>query len=216
MTASTDPTASADSTPVKTELYAISEQAAAVYAAAETALAALGEVVLETIPFRDEMTFVVERERIREIITTLRQDEQTRFDRLSDLTAVDYLPLGNEPRFAVVYHLMSRSNLTRLRLRVPVPEADPLIDSVTDLFPSANWLEREVFDLLGITFVGHPDLKRIVMPDDWDGHPLRKDYPIGAEEVEFSFNHEVIEAERPQSTAEREDRYRPERPVNNF
>jgi NADH-quinone oxidoreductase subunit C len=97
-----------------------------------------------------------------------------------------------------------------------VPDDEPAIDSVVEIFPSANWPEREVFDLLGISFHGHPNLTRILLPDDWTGHPLRKDYPIGAEEVEFSFNPEVMEAEQPASASDREDRYRPQRPVNNF
>jgi NADH-quinone oxidoreductase subunit C len=178
--------------------------------------ATFGEALLETQTFRGETTLVVARERIREILTLLRQHDGIRLDRLSDLTAVDYLDLGREPRFAVVYHLMSRTNLARLRLRAPVPEDEPWIASVADLFPNANWPEREVFDLFGIAFHGHPNLTRIMMPDDWDGHPLRKDYPIGAEEIEFSFNHEVSEAERPQTTRDREERYSPHRPVNNF
>ena len=138
-----------------------------------------------------------------------------RFNRLSDLTAIDYLDLGGDPRFAVVYHLMSRSNLARLRVRAQVPEDDPSIASVTGLFPSANWPEREVYDLFGITFVGHPDLKRILLPDDWDGYPLRKDYPIGAEEIQFSFNEDEIAAQYPQTLEEREDRYFVPHPLNN-
>lgn len=217
MTAQTGPTTSPDSTPPPAELYAASPAHAAVHTAAQEAVAAtFGEALLEAQTFRGETTLVVSRERIREILTLLREHAGTRLDRLSDLTAVDYLDLGREPRFAVIYHLMSRTNLARLRLRVPVPEEEPWIDSVIALFPNANWPEREVFDLFGIEFRGHPNLSRIMMPEDWDGHPLRKDYPIGAEEVEFSFNHDVVDAERPQTTREREDRYSPHRPVNNF
>ena len=217
MTAQTGPTTSPDSTPPPAERYAASEAHAAVHAAAQDLVAALGEgVLLDAQTFRGETTLIVARERIREIVTALRQDTRTRFDRISDLTGVDYLAMGREPRFAVVYHLMSRANLARLRLRAPVPEDEPWIDSVADLFPSVNWPEREVFDLLGIAFHGHPDLTRIFLPEDWDGHPLRKDYPIGAEEVEFSFNHEVVDAERPKTTREREERYSPHYPLNNF
>lgn len=217
MTAQTGPTTSPPSTPPVADKFAASEAHAAVHAAAIEAVGAkLGDALIETSAFRGETTLVVGRERILEILVLLRDDPATQLNRLSDLTAVDYLDLGREPRFAVVYHLMSRTNYARLRVRAQVPEDDPWIDSVTRFYPSANWQEREVFDLFGIGFRGHPDLKRILLPDDWDGHPLRKDFPIGAEEVEFSFNHEVIEAERPQTPSEREERYRLARPVNNF
>lgn len=225
MTAQTGPTTSSDSTPPTAERYASSEahalsaaqREAAVHAAAQEIIAAaFGGAILDVQQFRGETTIVVAREQIREILLLLRQGDRTRFDRISDLAGVDYLDLGQEPRFAVVYHLMSRTNLARLRLRAPIPEDEPWIDSVADLFPSMDWPEREAFDLLGITFRGHPNMTRILLPDDWDGHPLRKDYPIGAEEVEFSFNQEVIDAERPKTTREREERYSPHRPLNNF
>jgi NADH-quinone oxidoreductase subunit C len=217
MTAQTGPTTSADSTPPPAELYAASPAHATVHTAAQEVVAAtFGEALLEVQTYRGETTLIVARERIREILTLLREHEGTRLDRLSDLTAVDYLDLGNEPRFAVVYHLMSRTNYARLRLRAPLAEDDLWIDSVVGLFPSANWPEREVFDLFGIEFRGHPNLTRILLPDDWEGFPLRKEYPIGAEEVEFSFNHEIVDAERPQTTREREERYSPHRPLNNF
>jgi len=217
MTAQTGPTTSPDSTPPPAELYAASPDHVAVHTAAQEAItAAFGEALLEVQTHRGETTLVVARERIREILVLLREHEATQLNRLSDLTAVDYLDLGHDPRFAVVYHLMSRTNYARLRLRAPVPEDDLWIDSVVGIFPSANWPEREVFDLFGIEFRGHPNLTRIVLPDDWEGHPLRKEYPIGAEEIEFSFNHEVVEAERPQTTREREERYSAHRPLNNF
>jgi NADH-quinone oxidoreductase subunit C len=224
MTAQTGPTTAPTSTPTVADPYAPSGAHAAVHAAAVEGIgAAFGEALIETIAFRGETTLVVGRERIREILAFLRQGPATGFDRLSDLTAVDYLDLGGalpdhpaNARFAVVYHLMSRSNLARLRVRALVPEDEPWIDTVVDLFPSANWLEREVFDLFGIAFRGHPDPKRIMMPEDWDGHPLRKDYPIGAEEIDFSFNHTDIDAARPQTSRDREERYRSARPVNNF
>jgi NADH-quinone oxidoreductase subunit C len=110
---------------------------------------------------------------------------------------------------------MSRRSQARLRIRAQVPEDDPVIDSVVGLFPTANWPEREVFDLFGIHFAGHPDLKRILLPDDWDGHPLRKDYPIGAEEVQFSFNQEAIAEQYPHTLEEREERYFVAHQVNN-
>lgn len=219
MTAQTGPTTSADSTPPVADPFAASAAHAAVHGAAIEAIGAtFGAALVETIDFRGETTLVVERAPIVAMLALLREHTATRLDRLSDLTAVDYLDLpqaDGRPRFAVVYHLMSRGSYARLRLRALVPEEEPWIDSVTSAYPSANWLEREVFDLFGIAFRGHPDLKRIVLPDDWDGHPLRKDFPIGAEEVEFSFNREVIAAERPQTLREREERYRTNHSVNN-
>ena len=210
----------ASTTPV--ELFVASEAHAAIHAAASEAVRALvGEQLIATIAFRGETTLVVERERIRDILVLLREDVGLRFDRLADLTAIDYLDAPNligaqhQNRFAVVYHLMGRGTLARLRVRAMVPEDDPWIASVTDLFPMANWPEREVFDLMGITFAGHPDLKRILLPDDWDGNPLRKDYPIGAEEVQFSFNEAEIAAQYPQTLEEREDRYFVPHPLNN-
>lgn len=211
---------SASTTP--TDLFAPSEAHAAVHAAAiESVRQEFGDQLVESIAFRGEMTIVVERERIVEILAHLRNHAELRFDRLADLTAIDYLEaptlagIRSDARFAVVYHLMSRSSLARLRVRALVPEEDPSIASVTGLFPAANWPEREVYDLMGISFDGHPDLKRIMLPDDWDGHPLRKDYPIGAEEIQFSFNEDEIAAQYPQTLEEREDRYFVPHPLNN-
>jgi NADH-quinone oxidoreductase subunit C len=102
--------------------------------------------------------------------------DQQRFVRLADLTAVDYHT--REPRFEVIYHLHSFEKNQRLRLRCRLPEAAAEVDSVTSVWRSANWHEREVFDLFGIVFRGHPNLRRIMLPEDWEGHPLRKDYPV--------------------------------------
>ncbi len=101
--------------------------------------------------------------------------ERFAFFRISSVTAVDWRP--DEPRFEVVYHLHSVENNLRLRLKCRLGGDTPSIDSVTGVWPGANWYEREVFDLFGIGFHNHPDLRRIMMPDDWEGHPLRKDYP---------------------------------------
>src|ERR1700744_2498022 len=95
---------------------------------------------------------------------------------LEDLTCVDYYPI--EPRFQVIYHIVSHSLKARVRLAVPVESLDPEVDSITPGWPSAGFYEREVFDLFGIRFGGHPNLRRIMLPDEWDGHPLRKDYPV--------------------------------------
>ena len=204
------------------ELFAPSAAHAAVHAAAiESVRQEFGDQLVETIAFRDETTLVVERARILDILAHLRDHADLRFDRLADLTAIDYLDaptlagIRSDVRFAIVYHLMSRRSVARLRVRALVSEDDPSIASVTGLFPMANWPEREVYDLMGISFDGHPDLKRILLPDDWDGHPLRKDYPIGAEEVQFSFNETEIAAQYPQTLEEREDRYFVPHPLNN-
>ena len=115
------------------------------------------------------------------------------FELCSDLCAVDYLvhpgrllPEGVRPeRFEVVVNLLSLSQKRRARLRVQVPEADPVVDSIHDVYPGADAMEREAFDLVGIRFDGHPDLTRILMPEDWEGHPLRKDYGVGRVPVQF-------------------------------
>ncbi len=107
----------------------------------------------------------------------------TGFDSFSDLCGVDYL--RRDPRFEVVLNLVSHTHVRRLRIRVGVSGSNPLVSSVTGVFPGANFYEREAFDLFGIVFEGHPDLTRIVLPDDWDGHPLRKDYSVGSVPVRF-------------------------------
>jgi NADH-quinone oxidoreductase subunit C len=123
---------------------------------------------------RGEVTLEVAPERIVEVCRFLKQERQ--FVRLSDVTAVDWYP--QEPRFEVVYHLHSLERNERLRLKCRLPDRDPEVDSVTVVWRSANWYEREVYDLFGIRFRNHPDLRRILMPEDWEGHPLRKDYPV--------------------------------------
>ena len=105
------------------------------------------------------------------------------FDVFVDLCAVDYL--RRDPRFEVVVNLLSHSAARRLRIRVGVPAAAPQLPSITDLFPGANFYEREAFDLFGVAFEGHSDLTRILLPDDWEGHPLRKDYSVGSVPVRF-------------------------------
>jgi NADH-quinone oxidoreductase subunit C len=119
-------------------------------------------------------TVIVGRDRALEVFRFLRDDPATAFDVLADLTAVDYL--GRSPRFEVVAHLLSISKRHRLRVKVPVEEGDCWAHSLTGLWKSANWLEREAFDMFGIRFEGHPDLRRILMYPEFVGHPLRKDY----------------------------------------
>jgi NADH-quinone oxidoreductase subunit C len=122
---------------------------------------------------------------LRRVVRTLKEHPQLRFIRLVDITGVDYLFLGTTPRFSVVYHLHSFLLNTWLRLKVPLEEGEDA-PSIADLYPAASWYEREVFDMFGIRFTGHPNLQRILMPDDWAGHPLRKDYPLGAERIPFT------------------------------
>ncbi len=125
---------------------------------------------------RDEMTIVVDRSALREVCALLREDSACPFNFLSDVTCVDWYPA--EPRFEVVYHLLSIPKKERIRLKVRLNSSSPNVDSLTSIWPGANYFEREVFDLFGIRFAGHPYLRRIMMPEDWEGHPLRKDYPV--------------------------------------
>jgi len=123
---------------------------------------------------RGQTSLEIAPAQIVEVCLFLRDQQQ--FNRLSGVTAVDWYP--TEPRFEIVYLLHSIERNERLRLKCRLPGADPAIDSVTGVWRGANWYEREVFDLFGIRFLNHPDLRRILLPDDWEGHPLRKDYPI--------------------------------------
>ncbi len=125
---------------------------------------------------RDEMTIVVDRSAIREACALLREDPVCPFNFLSDVTCVDWYPA--EPRFEVVYHMLSIPKKERVRLKVRLNSSSPTVDSLTSIWPGANYFEREVFDLFGVRFAGHPYLRRIMMPEDWEGHPLRKDYPV--------------------------------------
>lgn len=138
-----------------------------------------GESVTGSTPFRGELTVGVGRDAIHDVCVFLRDAQELQFDFLADLTAVDYLNMDRSPRFDVVYHLLSLKHGHRLRLKVAVPEDHPHIASVVGIWPAADWYERETYDMFGIVFDGHPDLTRIMMPDDWQGHPLRKDFPVG-------------------------------------
>jgi NADH-quinone oxidoreductase subunit C len=130
--------------------------------------------IIEVKEFRGEVTVTVNKQDIVAICRFLKESLQ--YNLLTDVTAVDYL--GKEPRFMAVYNLYSIPNKDRLRVKAPIAESDCTIDTVSTLWNSANWLEREAFDLFGIIFTNHPDLRRILMTDDWVGHPLRKDYPL--------------------------------------
>tara|TARA_Y100001949_G_C15827132_1_gene260388 strand:+ start:120 stop:602 length:483 start_codon:yes stop_codon:yes gene_type:complete len=134
-------------------------------------------VIIDSHNFRDEQTISVKKEAIIELFKFLRDDPELDFKFLMDLTAVDYLN-RKDNRFEVVYHFYSLKHNGRLRVKIPVSEDDCTIDSVSSLWKTANWYEREVWDLYGIKFKGHPDMRRILLYEEFKGHPLRKDYPI--------------------------------------
>jgi NADH-quinone oxidoreductase subunit C len=134
------------------------------------------KAVAEVLEFRGETTIVVPRELLRATADHCRTDAALKYNFLSDATCVDRYPA--EPRFELNYHLVSISRKEKVRLRVWLAGSDPVVDSLVPVWPGANWLEREIFDLFGIRFSGHPDLRRILLPDDWEGHPLRRDYPV--------------------------------------
>jgi NADH-quinone oxidoreductase subunit C len=122
-----------------------------------------------------DATALVDKERLVEVMRFLRDDPELAFEMLTDLTCVDYL--GETPRFEMVYHLYSVAKNHRLRIKARVPEAACEIDTLCPVWPSANWMEREVWDLYGVRFTGHPDLRRLLLYEEFQGHPLRKDYP---------------------------------------
>ncbi len=139
-------------------------------------------------------TLHIAAEKNVEIAQVLRDEFQ--FNMLIDETAVDYWP-QEAPRFHLVYQLYSMPFNLRLRLRLPLDGNAPHLRTLESVFPNANWYEREVWDMFGIRFDGHSDLRRILMPYDWEGHPLRKDYPLGYEEPQFTFNFDEIDLRKP-------------------
>lgn len=136
--------------------------------------------VLAVTSFAGQVSVLVRKEAIRDTCLYLRDEPSLRLDHLADLTAVDYskYPGDAGPRFEVVYNLISTQHLHRIRLKARVSEEDPRIDSVSSIWQTANWHERETYDLMGIRFNDHPDLRRILLTEDWEGHPLRKEYPL--------------------------------------
>ena len=156
---------------------------------------AFPEAIEEVIDFRGERTLVIGQEFLREICLLLRDEQALQFNLLEDIVADDML--SDFPRFAVNYHLYSIPHKHLLRLRVPVEDPDDGPETVSSVWPIASWLEMEVWDLMGITFKGNDQLRRLFLPEDWQGHPLRKDYPLGYEEVQFSFNWQAIDAKKP-------------------
>ncbi|MDQ1685486.1 MAG: NADH-quinone oxidoreductase subunit [Frankiaceae bacterium] len=153
--------------------------------ALESAYAGFGDAIERVVVHRGELTLVVKREALLALLRTLRDDPRLRFEHFSGVSGVDY---PNDPtgrRLHAVYHLLSMTYRRRLRLEVCVSDADPHVPSATEIYPTANWHERETWDFFGIVFDGHPGLTRIEMPDDWPGHPQRKDYPLGGVPVEY-------------------------------
>ena len=134
---------------------------------------ALPDALLDAKLDRGELTLKIARDHIRAAAALV---QKAGYNFLEDVTCVDYYPV--EPRFQVIYHILSHGLKARVRLAVPVDSLEPEIDSITPIWPSADFYEREVFDLFGIRFAGHPNLRRIMMPDEWEGYPLRKDYPV--------------------------------------
>lgn len=143
--------------------------------------------VVEAQVFLDQLSIRIDPTRVVEVCDYLKRQTPTAFNYLSDLTCVHY-PLRTEAPFEIVYNLFSISRNDRVRLKAGIREGEG-IDSVTGVWPSANWMEREVFDLFGVNFRNHPDLRRILLPPDWQGHPLRKDYPLEFVENEWTERH---------------------------
>jgi NADH-quinone oxidoreductase subunit C len=158
------------------------------------------DAVLQVEHFRGDTRITVPRERIVDVLTLMRDDPELHFNFFSECLGVDYLDpneetliLGKKHRFEVVYNLYSFQyeggrqvgRKARIFIKVGVPEEDPVVPTVTGVYRGANWPEREIYDMFGVRFEGHPDLRRILMSDDWVGHPQRKDYPLGGERVQF-------------------------------
>lgn len=159
---------------------------------------ALPDAFLDSHQFRDETTIVIKPGEIVAVARFLRDSKGLIYNFLSDISVVDYYPDYDRPgRFGVCYHLYSMLYNRRLRVKAYLQEDEPSLPTVTGIWEVANFLERESYDLMGIEFVGHPDLRRVLMPDDWEGHPLRRDYPLGYETVMFSFNKDEINKYKP-------------------
>lgn len=148
----------------------------------------------EESDFRGQARVILPPEQL--VAASKRLRDTHKVERLAAITAVDYWP-EQTPRFHLIYQFHSIENSIRLEVRVPLSGNHPEIESLNGVYPTANWLERELWDMFGIRANRHPDLRRLLMPYDWEGHPLRKDYPLGYEEVQFSFNYEEIAQRKP-------------------
>ncbi|WP_249713951.1 NADH-quinone oxidoreductase subunit C [Rhizomonospora bruguierae] len=155
-----------------------------VYDALEEAYPGLHDAIEKVVVYRGELTLHIHPEKIAEVCQVLRDDESLRFELCSSVSGADYLG-GDERRLHVVYHLTSMTYRRRIRLECAVSVERPELPSVTSVYPTADWQERETYDMFGTVFTGHPNLTRILMPDDWEGHPQRKDYPLGGVPVEY-------------------------------
>ena len=179
--------------------------APAIIAALETLLPGTGAQALASI---DQPTILVPADRLRDVCVALRDDPAFRFTALVDIVGVDALP--NEPRFEVNYSLVAVDAPARLRIKVRAGGEIPRVPSVTGVWPAAGFLEREVWDLFGVEFEGHPDMRRLLTPEDWEGHPLRKDYPVQVDTpVTFDAPTQVTE-EQFRATMEKDRRLRGE------
>jgi len=158
-----------------------------------------GQTVRQTEKTSDMLTLEVEQDHIKDVLRFLKKESAPKFQRLDDFSAIDESARRhpeNYPDYTLVYHLLSFEPAARIRLKVALQGKDPVSESITDIWPSANWYEREVFDLFGIRFKGHPNLRRLIMPHDWEGHPLRKDYPGRATEMP-PYTHEDARRHQP-------------------
>ncbi len=158
------------------------------------------QAVEDVVEYAGDTTLVLNPDYLPAVARYVRDTAGLVYNFLSDISAVDYYPDYNRPeRFGVSYHLLSMLYKRRLRLKVYLPEENPTVETLTTVWPGANWPEREVMDMMGIDFNGHPDKRRILMPEDWNGHPHRRDYPLGYETPMFSFNVEEIMKHKPKS-----------------
>lgn len=156
--------------------------------------AQFGAALLDAEVYRNDLALRIPPAALRDVVAFLRDDPQLQYIYLESVSGVDYL--DRDPRFEVVYHMVSLANRHRLALKVGVNEDEP-VPTVADMWPTATFQEREIFDMFGVTFAGHPSLQRLLMPEDWDGHPQRKDHPLVYEEVAFTFNHDAVDALKP-------------------
>jgi NADH-quinone oxidoreductase subunit C len=154
-----------------------------------------GGAIEDVTEFRGETTVTVAKDSLTEVLRFLKESPALRFTFLADLTAYDDYPA--EPRFKIVCQLREMTRMTNLRVKCAVHGDTPELATVTGVHRNANWYERELFDMFGLTFTGHPDLRRLLMPADWEGHPLRKDYPLGYEEVQFTLNFDEVDQKKP-------------------
>ena len=153
-----------------------------------------GAAVLDAHEYRNDLALRIQPQALPQIAMFLRDDAELQYIYLESISGVDYL--DRDPRFEVVYHLVSFAQRHRITLKVGVNENEA-VPSLATIWSTATWQEREVYDMFGVVFDGHPNLQRILMPEDWDGHPQRKDHPLVYEEVAFTFNHDDVDALKP-------------------